>query len=139
MSAADSSVRTAARSGEALPQLIDHLAVESVVPAERDQAGYPALSRPARHRIRRHAQELRNLRAGQELAGLHGGPRLGFHGGKGTFGASCQKWDEWLNGVGSEHYARCGRLMKFSAECRDMCSENDLPFAWLSPPDANGS
>ena len=62
-----SAVESASGPVEALAQLLDQLAVEPVVPAQGDLAGQPALARPAGHRVRRHAQQLRNLRTGQEL------------------------------------------------------------------------
>jgi len=47
--------RAGSRPVQALPELLDELAVEPVVPAQRDLAGQPALARPTRHRVRRHA------------------------------------------------------------------------------------
>ncbi len=52
---------------EAATELLDELAIEPVVSPQCDLTGQPALARPARHRVRRHAQQLRNLRSGQEL------------------------------------------------------------------------
>ena len=60
---------------EALAELLDELAVEPVVPAQGDLAGQPALARPAGHRVGRHAQQLRNLRPGQELGSNVSGAR----------------------------------------------------------------
>ncbi len=53
------------------PELLYDLAVEPVVPAERHEAGQPTLPRPARHGVRGHAEQLRNLRSGQKLGFTH--------------------------------------------------------------------
>ena len=51
---------------EALSQLLDEFAVETVMPTERDLAGKAALAGPPGDRVGRNAQKLRNLRTGQE-------------------------------------------------------------------------
>ena len=51
---------------EALPELLHELALEPVVPAQGDLAGQPALACPTRDRVGGDAEELRDLRTGQE-------------------------------------------------------------------------
>src|SRR5262245_1399127 len=63
------SARTRPRPAEAPLQLLDELALEPVVPAEGDLAGEPAFARPTRDRVGRDAEQLRDLRTGEEAGG----------------------------------------------------------------------
>src|SRR5262245_36064912 len=65
---AGSDVTSVAPAGaaQASAQLFDLIVVVAMVAAERDLAGQPPLARPARHRVRRHSEQLRDVRAGQE-------------------------------------------------------------------------
>jgi hypothetical protein len=94
--AGPASVGLVPRAAEALLELLDQVALEAVVPAQGDLAGQPALARPAGHRVRRHAQQLRNLRPGKEPGtDRHRGCQVKYmaHDAQGTW----TFWDEQID------------------------------------------
>src|SRR5262245_28569231 len=78
---------------EALSQLLDQVAVEAVMPSQRDLAGKAALAGPPGDRVGRDAQELRDLRTGQERrrAGSRGASLFVLHAGYGMLLTILQK------------------------------------------------